>query len=152
MLLNKTQVAEIGNIISSYWQRHSLPLKPQTLQDISNVTSYHTHLENKTHLQQDPHMYGPEYRDIYLVLNWRLHPYKLTFIVLQGKGHYWKRKVCHPAMNPHIYNTDLYVRHVSWLNWGKNDRRVDSHFWLDVRPAFCTITDIIKEAKNLKLG
>ena len=77
--------ARHGLHLMNHWSRWSQEPSTSTLQAIANALSYSPELGGKTlSLMRPPHNFSHRPGEIRLVLTWKIHPYWLAFMVLEG--------------------------------------------------------------------
>lgn len=109
-------------------------MDPKTLQAIAITLGYPLELDSKILLLKILHSWVIEHREIKLILTWKLHPFWLAFMVLEGAMNAIKgeKQLSYPTVNPMSYSKEqpgkMFIGSiVVHILWGSNI------FWLYLR-------------------
>lgn len=93
-LFNKTPVPGMHYFFLSCWSLGSHRPR-QKLRAIDIPPSYPTELDDKTLLLKTPNTCAIGYREVKLVLNWKLHPYWVAFTVFENSMYTMREGTLH---------------------------------------------------------
>lgn len=103
-----TPINKNGHLLN-HWPKS----QQASLETIASVAGYHPQPTVRPYCRETLHTFGTEHGEVRLVLNWKLHPYWVLSIVLEGAVHTTKREKSLPVLSR--YETSEKEQEVGWV-------------------------------------